>query len=365
VYHFLRKMSFISYAQNLEDVMLYRALKHVEHGFYIDVGAQHPVIDSVTKAFYDRGWRGINIEPVSEYFQLLQQDRPEDINLNVCVGANEGKVVLHEVLHEGLSTVSKDYAARHAEAGYEVRSRTVPCTTLDAICAEQGVDTVHFLKVDVEGAEREVLEGFAFDKVRPWIVVVEANEPSSTRDVSEEWEPRLLSKSYKCVCYDGLNRFYVATEHLELQEYFNAPPNVFDGYIIYAHWLAEQKLAHQESVALQQVYASFSWRITAPLRKGKDMLDALVALPVRALQHPIKTVLQAMLRSQRLRRLGVRFFAGHPAIRTRVLRLAGITLPYTAAPPASAARGAATELPESARVIYAQLRELHHTRGGK
>jgi hypothetical protein len=47
-------MSFISYAQNLEDVMLYRALKHVECGFYIDVGAQHPVIDSVTKAFYDR-----------------------------------------------------------------------------------------------------------------------------------------------------------------------------------------------------------------------------------------------------------------------------------------------------------------------
>ena len=79
-------MSFISYAQNLEDVMLYRALKYVERGFYIDVGAMHPTINSVTKAFYDRDWRGINIEPSPEYFDSLQQERPEDINLNVVIG---------------------------------------------------------------------------------------------------------------------------------------------------------------------------------------------------------------------------------------------------------------------------------------
>src|SRR5215470_12416094 len=55
-------MSFISYAQNYEDVMLWRALKHIDQGFYIDVGANDPDIDSVTKAFYERGWRGINVE---------------------------------------------------------------------------------------------------------------------------------------------------------------------------------------------------------------------------------------------------------------------------------------------------------------
>ena len=40
---------FTSYAQNFEDVMLWRALKHVQKGTYVDVGAQHPVIDSVSK----------------------------------------------------------------------------------------------------------------------------------------------------------------------------------------------------------------------------------------------------------------------------------------------------------------------------
>ena len=54
-------MSIVSYAQNFEDVMLWRALGKVENGFYIDIGAQHPVIDSVSKAFYDNGWRGIHV----------------------------------------------------------------------------------------------------------------------------------------------------------------------------------------------------------------------------------------------------------------------------------------------------------------
>jgi hypothetical protein len=64
-------MRFISYAQNFEDVMLWRALKGLKKGFYIDVGAHDPEVDSVTKAFYDRGWCGINIEPAEVPFRRL------------------------------------------------------------------------------------------------------------------------------------------------------------------------------------------------------------------------------------------------------------------------------------------------------
>ena len=60
-------MRFISYAQNNEDVLLWRALGHVRDGFYIDVGANDPVEHSVTKAFYDAGWRGISIEPLPAF----------------------------------------------------------------------------------------------------------------------------------------------------------------------------------------------------------------------------------------------------------------------------------------------------------
>ena len=76
----------ISYAQNFEDVMLWRALKNVKNGFYVDVGAGRPELDSVTKHFYEQGWHGINIEPHSEDFLLLAAARPRDVNLNIAIG---------------------------------------------------------------------------------------------------------------------------------------------------------------------------------------------------------------------------------------------------------------------------------------
>jgi FkbM family methyltransferase len=248
-------MEFVSYAQNLEDVMLYRALKYVEHGFYIDVGAWHPVMDSVTKAFYDRGWRGINIEPEREYFDLLEQDRPEDVNLNVATGAYQGEMIFYEVAGTGLSTADRASADLAVGAGRSARQITMPCTTLAAVCREREIGAIHFLKIDVEGAERAVLEGCDFGIVRPWIIVVEANEPNSTRDVSEAWEHLIVNHDYDFVYYDGLNRFYLAGEHPELRQSFAAPPNVFDNYVMYLQVRYQEELeeAHQslEAQALQ------------------------------------------------------------------------------------------------------------------
>ena len=67
-YHGVVTSRFVSYAQNFEDVILWRALHDVTPGFYIDIGANSPTIDSVTKAFYERGWRGINVEPPLHFF---------------------------------------------------------------------------------------------------------------------------------------------------------------------------------------------------------------------------------------------------------------------------------------------------------
>ena len=205
-----------SHAQMREDVILDHALRGVKHGFYIDVGAQDPVADSVTKAFYERGWRGINIEPNQEYFHKLQDDRPHDLNLMTAVGSEPGTVSFHEVLHTGLSTTNKVYAKRHEETGYAVCSYDVACTTLDRICADSRVGIVHFLKIDVEGAEKAVLEGFSFDEVRPWVVVIEATEPNSSRPVFSEWESLLVARRYRFAYFDGINRFYVANEHGDL-----------------------------------------------------------------------------------------------------------------------------------------------------
>ncbi|MDR8732203.1 N-acetylglucosaminyl-diphospho-decaprenol L-rhamnosyltransferase [Burkholderia pseudomultivorans] len=213
--------------------MLHRALQHIEDGFYIDVGAWSPDEHSVTRAFSDLGWRGINIEPNPFYFTQLESRRPRDINLQVAVGESSGSGRIHLFHDTGLSTLDDQIADHHLEAGWKESVQDVALTTLDNIWREHVGDgrEVHFLKVDVEGLEREVLAGNNWATNRPWIVVVEATVPLTRTETHQTWEPILLDANYVHVYSDGLNRFYVADEHRELVDAFRYPPNVFDGFI--------------------------------------------------------------------------------------------------------------------------------------
>ena len=97
---------FFSFAQNFEDVMLHRALRGVTGGFYIDVGAADPTINSVTAAFYAMGWRGVNIEPDTRRYSLLASLRPRDTNLNAAVGQDDAEgIVFYQMEKPDLSTV--------------------------------------------------------------------------------------------------------------------------------------------------------------------------------------------------------------------------------------------------------------------
>ena len=209
-------MSFVSYAQNYEDVMLARAFRGLHDGFYIDVGAQDPRHDSVTKAFYEQGWRGINLEPVEYWHRRMQEDRPRDINLCLAAGAAEGTIEFHETIHSGWSTGNADVARRHREQGYALQARRVPVSTLDKIWQAHVVGPVHFLKIDVEGAESEVLRGLDLSRHRPWVILVEATAPNSQISTHAQWEDLILGSRYQFVYQDGLNRFYLAEEHAGL-----------------------------------------------------------------------------------------------------------------------------------------------------
>lgn len=235
-------MRFTSYAQNYEDVMLIRALRGIEHGFYIDVGAQDPIEHSVTKAFYEVGWRGINIEPVKHWFDRLVADRSHDLNLQLAASDKPGRLHLYEITDTGLSTANPEFAERHAKAGFSVGEIEVDCLTLDEICEMHSVDLVHFLKIDCEGAEVAVLRGFSLTGVRPWIILVEATEPLSQTPTYMDWESLLTRRGYHFVYRDGLNRFYVADEHGELDQAFSHPPNVFDDFVRAPDAFARQQL---------------------------------------------------------------------------------------------------------------------------
>lgn len=235
-------MSFVSYAQNYEDVMLWRAFKDVEKGFFIDIGANAPVGDSVTYAFYERGWRGINVEPVSQWFEMLNEIRPDDINLNVAVSDAQEYLTLYDIPDTGLATADQTIAERHRGEGRELIERRVAAVSLDSICQKYAEPVIHFLKIDVEGAEASVIRSLDLTRFRPQVILVEATLPNSTQVSFTEWESLITEHDYSFVYFDGLNRFYVAAECEHLQQVFATPPNVLDDFMQYREVMHRQRM---------------------------------------------------------------------------------------------------------------------------
>lgn len=210
----------VSYAQNREDITLSGFLRDIKKGFYVDIGANDPNHDSVTKYFYEKGWRGINVEPIRSLWEKLEEQRQRDINVNVGVSKEEGALKFREYPRgNGLSTFSTEMQATYerdpSEHTRQFVEYEVKIQPLSRILAEHKVDDIHFLKVDVEGYEYEVLASNDWERYRPWVICIEANH------VNKDWRPLLKKQRYIKAWFDGINEYYVSAEKKELVENFS------------------------------------------------------------------------------------------------------------------------------------------------
>jgi len=202
----------VSYAQNGEDIILAGFFpKDKNDGFYVDVGANDPDDCSVTKHFYDRGWHGINIEPIKKHYDDLVTKRTRDTNLKIGVGDKEDTLTLREYAGTGLSTFSETMKESYSRANggmnpgivdnyKDVKVRVVP---IRDIFREQNITAIDFMKVDVEGFEYEVLKGNDWDLYRPRVICIEANH------VITDWHKLLISNGYEKIFFDGLNEYLI------------------------------------------------------------------------------------------------------------------------------------------------------------
>src|SRR5262245_33872514 len=144
-----------SHAQNFEDVVLWRALGDVQRGTYVDVGAYDPIVDSVTWALYQRGWRGVTIEPGPAHDDAPRSTRPGDITVEAAAGRGQGTARLFAAPGSGVSTLVEafgdDAANRYGIEFTEIDVRVAP---LDDLLGESGLagQPIHFCKIDVEGS---------------------------------------------------------------------------------------------------------------------------------------------------------------------------------------------------------------------
>jgi len=307
---------FVSYAQNAEDVVLWRTLGHVHEGRYVDVGANHPRIDSVTRAFYERGWHGITVEPLGDLMDKHRAERPRDIQVQAAVADTDAEsLILHSVPGTGLSTIVADVDERNRQDGWEVEDIEVEARTLNRILSDAGdddFDEIHFMVIDLEGAEGQAISSLDLQKWRPWVLVVEATRPNSTVPTHSEWETTLNEAGYSFCLFDGLSRFYVAAEHREtLAASLSYPAGVLDHYIPLkqeelqhqvaqlqgelheaerqiVHWrhkalvewaeIAAAATTDSENLAreLKGMHESLSWRVTEPLRSARRVIGRVL-----------------------------------------------------------------------------------------
>jgi FkbM family methyltransferase len=221
---------FISYAQNGEDIVAWRVLRRIEHGFFVDVGAADPIGYSATYALYLRGWRGVNLEPVSSFANALRTLRPDDVTLEIAAGSRPGRTTLFEAAGTGLSTVIGDQAERMNTLGFGTKQIDVEVRTLNDLLVDYCPSDrqIHLLKIDVEGAEADVLSGLDLSIWRPWVCIVESTKPMSKEQNHAQWESLLLDHNYQFCLFDGLNRYYLACERGDLSQELSYGPSIFD-----------------------------------------------------------------------------------------------------------------------------------------
>lgn len=240
----------ISYAQNFEDIFLAGILRNVANGFYVDVGANHAVLDSVTKIFYDKGWTGINVEPNSALHAELCLERPRDFNLNLGLSSQPGSLTFRSYQSlEGLSSFSREsqeaLGASNPEAAYADSVVDVSCLA-NVLATHRPSGEIHFLKIDVEGLELEVLLGNDWKSYRPWLLCIERTENLPRRSAIAHF---LEASSYSNVFFDGINDFHVAKEKLEVwQDFSYARDIIMNGVpvnYIFINCIAELARAEQ------------------------------------------------------------------------------------------------------------------------
>lgn len=240
----------ISYAQNAEDVILNRVFFKQRVGFYIDVGAWDPDIDSVTKHFYLSGWRGINVEPTDLYHARLMEKRPADINLKVAVGPTSGNAQFLQHGDSGLSGLvetTERLTSFNAISDFDTKQIEVQVMPLSEITSRYAATNVDFLKIDVEGGERGVIESAEWRAFRPRVVIVESVKPVTNEPSWFGWEGLLFDAGYCFALFDGLNRYYYRAEEPTLRADLSIPANVLDTYITASFKNLQERVHELES----------------------------------------------------------------------------------------------------------------------
>lgn len=191
-----------SWAQEGEDLILERYFSSQSEGFYVDVGAHHPLRFSNTYRFYKKGWRGVNIDAMPNSMTEFNRVRSRDINVEVPVSA-DSKVLPYYIFNEpALNGFDAELAEGRNQANntyYIERTEYLETRRLSEILDEhlREGQKIDFLSIDVEGFDLEVLKSNDWQKYRPGMVLVEVFGGSLPAVIDSDINKFMIHRNYE------------------------------------------------------------------------------------------------------------------------------------------------------------------------
>jgi len=165
----------MSYSQNDEEKYITEFFGE-RTGMFLDIGAADGITFSNTRQLYLNGWGGVCVEPNVGSFEALRRLYPEDQYLVRCINAALSDIDGEQTFYEGttcklLSTTDVNHVKKWGEAGYEFSETKVKTVSINTIFKKQ--DLFHFISIDVEGTNLDILKLFPKDFCSAEMVCVE------------------------------------------------------------------------------------------------------------------------------------------------------------------------------------------------
>jgi FkbM family methyltransferase len=166
------------FSQEGEDMILNRYYDSKKNGFYIDIGAHHPIRFSNTYLFYKKGWNGVNIDAMPGSMILFNKLRPRDKNIEQAISKNQENLTFYIYKEKALNTFSKDLVNYRDSLNIGCNAEkhtTISTKRLDDVLSEilPKNQIIDFMTIDVEGYDLEVLQSNNWLLFKPRLILIE------------------------------------------------------------------------------------------------------------------------------------------------------------------------------------------------
>jgi FkbM family methyltransferase len=201
-----------SYSASGADCIVQSILRDVKSGTYIDIGANHPKLDNNTYYFYEKGWSGLAVDPNMDFDVMWKHERPLDKFEPVVVSLEEGVFNYYKFPDSTLNGIDETQMTRYSKR-FPIEEIVVEKRlgkTLDNLRSLYlAKKEIHFLSIDVEGAELDILSGANLRAWKPGVILIETKNMSLYNVSDNKIVDYLTSLGYRLISKTLLDAIFV------------------------------------------------------------------------------------------------------------------------------------------------------------